>query len=100
MTKEDWENTINDPADDLTEKTNATFPVLAKDYVQAIAAAYSSQRDCYFVQINSFIGLSSYLDDDYVANGRSLFDDPMIRGFERYQARRLDQFLIPWQNYY
>ena len=85
---------------DLTEKTNASFPISAKDYDQAIAAVYSSQRDCHFDQINSFIGLSSYLDDDYVANGRSLFDDPMIRAFERYQVRSLDQFLIPWQNYY
>ncbi|QHV96869.1 RagB/SusD family nutrient uptake outer membrane protein [Spirosoma endbachense] len=85
---------------DLTEKTNATFPIAAADYDQAIAAVYASQRDAYFDQINSFIGISSYLDDDYIANGRALFDDPMIRGFERYQVRNLDQLLTPWQNYY
>ncbi len=85
---------------DLTEKTNATFPLSAKDYDQAIAAVYSAQRDCYFDQINSFIGISSYMDDDYVANGRSLFDDPMIRAFERYQVKNLDQYITPWQNYY
>ncbi|HTE27466.1 RagB/SusD family nutrient uptake outer membrane protein [Flavitalea sp.] len=85
---------------DLTEKTNASFPLTAKDYDQAIAAVYSAQRDCYFDQINSFIGISSYMDDDYVANGRSLFDDPMIRAFERYQVKNLDQYIIPWQNYY
>lgn len=85
---------------DLTEKTNATFPLTAGDYDQAIAAVYSSQRDAYFDQINSFIGISSYLDDDYIANGRALFDDPMIRGFERYQVRNFDQLLAPWQNYY
>jgi hypothetical protein len=85
---------------DLTEKTNATFPLTAGDYDQAIAAVYSAQRDAYFDQINSFIGISSYLDDDYIANGRALFDDPMIRGFERYQVRNFDQLLVPWQNYY
>ena len=85
---------------DLTEKTNATFPVTANDYDQAIAAVYAAQRDSYFDQINSFIGISSYLDDDNIANGRALFDDPMIRGFERYQVRNLDQMLAPWQNYY
>ncbi|CAN5815760.1 RagB/SusD family nutrient uptake outer membrane protein [soil metagenome] len=85
---------------DLTEKTNSTFPISATDYDQAIAAVYSAQRDCHFDQINSFLGISSYLDDDYVAGGRALFDDPMIRAFERYQVRNLDQFLVPWQNYY
>lgn len=85
---------------DLTEKTNASFPLSVKDFDQAIAAVYSCQRDCYFDQLNSFIGVSSYLDDDYVANGRSLFDDPIIRAFERYQVRNLDQFIVPWQNYY
>lgn len=86
--------------DDLTEKTNETFPITQKDYDQAIAAVYSSQRDCHFDQINSFLGISSYMDDDYVANGRSLFDDPIIRAFERYQVRNLDQYIIPWQNYF
>ncbi len=85
---------------DLTEKTNATFPITTNDYDQAIAAVYAAQRDSYFDQINSFIGISSYLDDDNIANGRALFDDPMIRGFERYQVRNLDQMLAPWQNYY
>lgn len=85
---------------DLTEKTNATFPINVTDYDQAIAAVYSAQRDSYFDQINSFIGVSSYLDDDNIANGRALFDDPMIRGFERYQVRNFDQLLAPWQNYY
>lgn len=84
----------------LTEKTNATFPKSVKDFDQAIAAVYSAQRDCHFDQINSFLGISSYMDDDYVANGRALFDDPMIRAFERYQVRNLDQFITPWQNYY
>ncbi len=84
----------------LTEKTNATFLISMKDYDQAIAAVYSAQRDSYFDQINSFIGTSSYLDDDHVANGRALFDDPMIRAVERFQVRNMDQFLAPWQNYY
>jgi starch-binding outer membrane protein, SusD/RagB family len=86
--------------DNLTEKTNATFPKSAKDFDQAIAAVYSAQRDCHFDQINSFIGISSYMDDDYVANGRALFDDPMIRANERYQVRNLDQYITPWANYY
>ncbi|NDP28161.1 MAG: RagB/SusD family nutrient uptake outer membrane protein [Flavobacterium sp.] len=85
---------------DLTEKTNATFPTTVIDFDQAIAAVYSAQRDCHFDQISSFIGISSYMDDDYVANGRALFDDPFIRAFERYQVRNFDQFLTPWQNYY
>ncbi len=91
----DFLDTVN-----LTEKTNATFPITAADYDQALAAVYAAQRDAYFDQINSFIGISSYLDDDYIANGRALFDDPMIRGFERYQVRNMDQMLAPWQNYY
>ena len=85
---------------DLTEKTNASFPITADDFDQAVAAIYSAQRDCYFDQINSFMAVSSYLDDDYIANGRSLFNDPWIRAFERYQVRNLDVFLVPWQNYY
>ena len=85
---------------DLVEKTNVTFPINANDFDQAIAAVYSAQRDAYFNQIDSFLGIASYLDDDYIANGRALFDDPMIRAFERYQVRNLDQFLSSWQNYY
>ncbi len=84
----------------LTEKTNATFPLTVADFEQAIAAVYSSERDCYYDQLNSFLGISSYMDDDYVANGRALFDDPMIRANERYQVRNMDQYLVPWQNYY
>jgi len=86
--------------ENFTEKTNASFPITAADYDQAIAAVYAAQRDSYFDQISSFIGISSYLDDDNIANGRALFDDPMIRGFERYQVRNFDQLLAPWQNYY
>lgn len=85
---------------DLTEKTNATFPLTAADFDQALAAVYSAQRDCYFDQINSFIGISSYMDDDYVAGGRALFDDPIIRATERYMVRDLNEFLVPWQNFY
>jgi hypothetical protein len=85
---------------DLTEKTNSTFPLNAADFDQALAAVYSAQRDCYYDQLTSYIGISSYMDDDYVANGRALFDDPFIRAFERYQVRNLDQFLAPWQNFY
>lgn len=84
----------------LTEKTNATFPLSAADFDAAIAAVYAAQRDCYFEQINSFIGIASYMDDDNVAGGRALFDDPFIRAFERYQIRNFDQFIGPWRNYY
>ena len=85
---------------DLVEKTNATFPINANDFDQAIAAVYAAQRDAYFNQIDSYLGIASYMDDDYVANGRALFDDPMIRAFERYQVRNMDQFLSTWQNFY
>lgn len=85
---------------DLTEKTNQSFPITTNDFDQAIAAVYSAQRDCHFDQINSFMALSSYMDDDNIANGRALFDDPWIRSFERYQVRNLDGLQIPWKNYY
>jgi starch-binding outer membrane protein, SusD/RagB family len=97
-----WGTSCSDFLDttNFVEKTNATFPLTANDFDQALAAVYSSQRDAHFNQIDSFLGISSYMDDDYIANGRALFDDPMIRAFERYQVRNLDQFLSSWQNYY
>lgn len=86
--------------DNLTEKTNSTFPITEDDYKQAIAAVYAAQKSCYYDQINSFVGLSNYLDDDHIAGGRALFDDPAIRATERYQVRNLDAYSVPWANYY
>ncbi|GHU57733.1 carbohydrate-binding protein [Bacteroidia bacterium] len=86
--------------DDLTEKTNSTFPITENDYLQAMAAVYAAQKRCYYDQINSFVGIANYLDDDHIAGGRALFDDPAIRATERYQVRNLDAYSTPWSNYY
>lgn len=86
--------------DNLTEKTNATFPKTEADYDQAIAAVYAAQRNVYFDQLNSFLAISNFMDDDYVANGRALYEDPIIRANERYQVRDLDAYSVPWANYY
>ena len=82
--------------DNVTEKTNSTFPLTAGDYEQAIAAVYGAQRRCYYDQINSVTGLSNYMDDDHIAGGRALFDDPAIRATERYQVRNLDAYIDNW----
>ncbi|MCC8152977.1 MAG: RagB/SusD family nutrient uptake outer membrane protein [Tannerellaceae bacterium] len=86
--------------DNLEEKTNETFPITAEDYDQAIAAVYAAQKSCYYDQINSFTSLSNYMDDDHMAGGRALFDDPAIRATERFQVRNLDTYSDPWSNYY
>lgn len=85
---------------DLTEKTSASFPLSEEDFDQAVAAVYSAQRRCYYNQIYSFTGLSNNMDDDHLAGGRTLFDDPQIRAQERFQTRNLNEYQDPWNNYY
>ena len=86
--------------ENYTEKTNSTFPISSEDFDQAIAAVYAAQRTCYWDQINSFVAISNFMDPDYIANGRAMFEDPNIRANERFQVRNLDAYSGVWSNYY